>query len=131
MGLFGKNPEKLAQEEAAKAEADRLVALPVHDLAAEMMGAWGPDGPGKGESGKSLNILQVASWLMSSYPRGAQYCRPLLDPIREGFQALEHAELVQQRAQSAGGGRMYATRLGLKALAEGNVRDYLKQSTPA
>jgi hypothetical protein len=52
--------------------------------------------------------------------------------VREGFQALEHAELAQHRGQSGGSGeRMYATRLGLKALATGNVRDYLSQSTAA
>jgi hypothetical protein len=42
--LFGKN-EKAAEQETARTEAARLIALPVTELAGELMPAIGPDGP--------------------------------------------------------------------------------------
>ncbi len=121
--LFGNREEKRAQEAAAQAEADRLLALPLEDFAAEMLPAFGPDGPGKGE--KSLNILQIGSFLMRRHPRGASHIRPLLDPIRDAAQRLEHANLIRNQVLGTGGARLAVTQLGLEAIASGNPRRYL------
>ena len=43
--MFGNKGEKAAQDVAVSAEIERLISLPVADLAAEMMPAFGPDGP--------------------------------------------------------------------------------------
>jgi hypothetical protein len=51
----------------------------------------------------------------------------LLDPIREGLQALEHAELVQRISLGQGSSHVVATRFGETALAEGTVRQYLNR----
>jgi hypothetical protein len=125
--LFGNKEEKAAQDAAAKAEADRLMALPVADLAAEMMDAFGPSGPGRG-SRHEVNTLQVANWLMKAYPRGTKYLRDLEQPVREGVQALEHAGLVEWLGQQSAGGRLAATRLGEAKLADGSVRQQLSPS---
>jgi hypothetical protein len=45
VSLFGKSEEKAAQDEAAKAEAERLQSLSVPELAEALMPAFGPDGP--------------------------------------------------------------------------------------
>jgi hypothetical protein len=122
--LFGNKEDKVAQEAAAKAEAGRLGALSVAELAAEMMPAFGADGPGRG-SRHEVNVLQVANWLMSPYPRGTKFLGELEQPVREGIQALEHAGLVQRWGEPSAGGRLSATRLGEAALADGSVRQYL------
>jgi hypothetical protein len=41
MALFGNREEKRAKAAAAQAESERLVALPVRELAAEIMPAFG------------------------------------------------------------------------------------------
>jgi hypothetical protein len=122
--LFGKSEEKAAQEAAAEAEVERLNALPVATLAAEIMPAFGPDGP-RSAGGRGINILQVANWLIASYPRGTKYLQQLQTPVREGVQALEHAGLVQRWGPASAGSRLSATRLGETALAEGDVLRHL------
>ncbi|HUO71750.1 MAG TPA: hypothetical protein VMU39_13325 [Solirubrobacteraceae bacterium] len=121
--MFGNKEEKRAQDAAAEAEVERLTALPVEDLAAEILPAFGPDGPGKGE--RSINILQIASFMVRTFPRGASHIRPLLEPLREGVQRLEHSELVRTQLKSTGGGRTVITRRGLEAVASGKVREYV------
>jgi hypothetical protein len=125
--LFGNKEEKRAQDEAAQAEATRLVGLPLEDLAAEILPAFGPDGPGKAE--KSINVLQIGSFLMRDFPRGASHIRPILDPIREGVMRLEHSELVRTQVMSTGGGRLVVTRRGLEALASEDPRRYITAPT--
>ncbi len=125
--LFGNKEEKRAQDAAAEAEVQRLIGLPVEDLAAEILPAFGPDGPGKGE--KSINILQIASFMVRDFPRGASHIRPLLEPLREGVQRLEHCELVRTQVQSGAGGRTTITRRGLDAIASGNPRQYIATLT--
>jgi hypothetical protein len=121
--MFGNTEEKRAQEAAASAEAQRVIGLPIDQLAAEILPAFGPDGPGHGN--KSINILQVGIFLMQSFPRGNSQIKSLRDPIREGIQRLEHAELVRTELQSSGGGRIIITRAGLEALASGGVQTAL------
>lgn len=123
MALFGNKEEKVAQDQAAKAEADRLQALPATQLAEAVMPAFGPEGA---RPGNEINILQVMSWLMSSYPRGTKYLTQLRDPTWEAIQALENAGLVIQMGSGGQGGRLKATSLGETALAEGTVAENLK-----
>jgi hypothetical protein len=127
--LFGNREDKAAQDAAALAEIERLSSLPAADLAAEMMPAFGPDGPRV--PGGGLGILQVMTWLMSSYPRGNKGLSRLLPAAREGVQVLENAGLVQvlQRGSDGSVGRLTVTRLGEQALTEDSVHRYLNSST--
>ena len=123
--LFKKSEAKAAEEAAAKAEADRLGALAPPDMAVELMPAFGPDGPkGRGPSG-GINILQVGIALLEKIPHGTSFMRQLQEPIREGLQVLEHAELVLRTTRQSG--TWYnATRLGETALAEGTVQQSIQ-----
>ena len=123
MALFGNKEEKAAEEEAAKAEAQRLQSLTAVQFAEVLMPAFGPDGP---KPGSYLNQLQVASWLMSSFPRGTKYIKDLREPIMEGLQVLENGDLIVARTRGGAASLLKATRLGEEALAEGNVSKYLK-----
>jgi hypothetical protein len=129
MPLFGKSKEKGAQEDAARAEVERLNALPVEDLAREIMPAFGPDGP---RAGKEINALQISNWLMRSYGGGAKHLRELHTPVCEGVQALEHAGLVQvfsgERGSIANGAHAKATRLGETALANNELEQLIKEA---
>jgi hypothetical protein len=125
--LFGKSKEKVAQDDAARVEAERLKALSVEDLAQEVMPAFGPEGP---RAGKEINSLQISNWLMRSYPGGTTYVRDLHQAVCEGMQVLEHAGLVQvlagPRGSIATGAHVKATRLGDTALASGAVEQHIK-----
>jgi hypothetical protein len=127
--LFGNREDKAAQGAAALAEIEWLSSLPAADLAAEMMPAFGPDGPRV--PGGGLGILQVMTWLMSSYPRGNKGLSRLLPAACEGVQVLENAGLVQvlQRGSDGSVGRLTVTRLGERALTEDSVHRYLNSST--
>ncbi len=122
VALFGKSEEKVAQEEEAKAEAERLQSLTAVQFAEVLMPAFGPDGP---KPGGYLNQLQVGSWLMSSFPRGNKYLTDLRDPIMEGLQVLENADLIVGRTRGGAASLLKATRLGETALAEGTVAEKL------
>jgi hypothetical protein len=122
VSLFGKSEEKVAEEEAAKAEAERLQSLTAVQFAEVLMPAFGPDGP---KPGSYLNQLQVGSWLMSSFPRGTKYIKDLREPIMERLQVLENADLIVGRTRGGAASLLKATRLGEQALAEGNVSKYL------
>ncbi len=123
MALFGNKEEKAAEEQAAKAEAERLQSMSAVELAEVLMPAFGPDGP---KPGSYLNQLQVASWLMSSFPRGTKYLKDLREPIMEGLQDLENAGLIVGRTRGGAASLLKATRLGEDALAEGTVADHLR-----
>jgi hypothetical protein len=124
MGLFGNRGEKAAQEAAAQAETERLLALPVADLAAEIMPAFGPDGIQAG-SGHRQGPMEVTSWLLASFSKKVKYRQPILGPTIEALQALDNAGLLERR--SFGGGSTYhATRLGETALADGSVAAHLR-----
>jgi hypothetical protein len=123
VALFGNKEEKAAQEEAAKAEVERLQSLTAAQFAEVLMPAFGPDGP---KPGGYLNDLQVGSWLMSSFPRGTKFLTDLRNPMMEGLQVLENADLIVGRTRGGAASLLKATRLGEEALAQGNVSKYLK-----
>ncbi len=123
VALFGNKEEKAAQQAAAQAEAERLQSLSAADLAEVLMPAFGPDGP---KPDGYLNQLQVASWLMADFPGGTRYIKDLREPIMEGLEVLENANLIVGRSRGGAASLLKATRLGEEALAEGNVAKYLK-----
>jgi hypothetical protein len=129
MPLFGKKRDP-AQDEAERAEIERLTALPPADLAVEIMPAFGPEGP---RGGKEMSSLQIVIWLMRRHPRGTRNVDALHTAVREAMQVLEHAELIwklhSSRSAASGSDRWNATRLGEAALANGDVRQHIKDRT--
>jgi hypothetical protein len=123
VALFGNKEEKAAQEEAARAEVERLQSLSAVEFAETVMPVFGPDGP---KPGGYLNDLQVGSWLMSSFPRGTKFLTDLRNPMMEGLQVLENADLIVGRTRGGAASLLKATRLGEEALAAGTVANYLK-----
>jgi hypothetical protein len=119
--LFRNKNQKAEDESAAEAEGGRLASLTAAELAVEIMPAFGPDGPSRGEP-PELNFLQAANWLMRSHRGGTKYLRDLERPVGASIQALEVAGLVQHRGQS---NRLSPTPAGEAALAEGSVRQHL------
>ena len=124
MSLFGNKAEKRAKAAAAEAESERLTALPVRELAAEVMPAFGPDGI-NAKSGHRQGPIEVVSWLMPD--ASAKYRQPILGPVIEALGALEQAGLVTRRSFGSEGqaATYHAARLGETALAEGTVRQQL------
>ena len=106
MALFGNKQEKAAQEQVARAEVERLQSLTAAQFAEVLMPAFGPDGP---KPGGYLNQLQVGMWLMSSFPRGTKFLTELRDPIMEGLQVLENADLIVGRTQGGTASLLKAT----------------------
>lgn len=114
MGLFGNKDEKRAKEAAAQAESERLMALPVADLAAEIMPAFGPDGINAG-SGHRQGPMEVTEWLFASTSTKVRYRQPTLGPVIEGLQMLDNAGLLAQRnfgGSNSSASTYHATRLG-------------------
>jgi hypothetical protein len=108
---FGKQ-DHTADDDVARVNFERLMALSTTDLAAELMPAFGSDGP---KPGKDLNHLVLVSWLLGGY-RGAGGVSSRLQPDRaviEALQVLEHADLVTSRTTSPQ--RWNASRLGAAA----------------
>jgi hypothetical protein len=126
--LFRKRADTAAEEEAGEAELNRLATLSTDHLAAEIMPAFGPDGPG---GAHGINAVQVAQWLMASYARSPDL-KPLLLPIQNATQALQQAGLVEQKASGIGTGSTSAkaTDLGQQALADGIVHQLVERTGP-
>lgn len=122
--LLATNEERRARQLAAEAEATRLSALPVADLAAELMPAFGARGPGRGAR-REVNLLQLSNWLMRSFPGGAKYLRDLVRPTREAVHALESAGLIERLGQANIGQRFAATPLGETAIGDGSARQHI------
>ncbi len=128
MGLFGNREEKRARETAAQLESERLAALPVADLAAEIMPAFGPGGI-EARPGHQRGAMQVTEWLFASTSTKVKYRQPVLGPTIEGLQVLESAGLLSRRNFGGSGSSAStyeATRAGNEALADGSVRRRLE-----
>jgi hypothetical protein len=126
--LFGKSDQKAAEEEAGRAELERLLALSAKDLAVEILPAVGPGGI-RISTGGGYNTVQVTQWLMRNHKRRPNI-KPLIEPVREAIQVLENAGLVLRTTSGIGTGvsSVKATRLGEQVLSEGTVRQYLDGS---
>jgi len=123
MGLFGGGEDK----EAAQAESDRLRNLPLPELAAAIMPAFGPDGI-NAKSGHQQGPMEVVSWLMRGHSQKVRYRQPLLGPTIEALPLLERAGLVTRRTFGTSGSTYSATRLGETSLADGTVGEQLATS---
>jgi hypothetical protein len=127
---------------AEEAEFQRVMALPpAADLAADLMEAFGPDGP---KRGKPLTLYDLVDWMLGRYDFSSRRQRVLCStrlrrnssPIREALQVLEHAELVYLTIRTDSADNWRATSLGLADLASGKdaVRHRISQrsgSAPA
>jgi hypothetical protein len=139
MPLFGWSPEDDAAFEAVRPLIDWVRNAPPGDLAAELMGAFGPDGPGgEGHRVVSDGFLR---WLFREYPGQtennlkAAFVRGragqlLVAPLAEAVQLLDNAELVRDAFEGELVG-WHATRFGLATLAHGKdaVRQRIKDRT--
>jgi hypothetical protein len=128
MGLFGDKAQKQAKAAAAEADSERLGALPVEELAVEVMAAFGPNGI-DAKSGHRQGPFEVVSWLVPDLPMG--YRNTVLGPVTEALGVLEHANLLTSRSFGSQGrsSTYHASRLGETALAEGTVRQHLGGGT--
>ena len=125
MALFGKK-DHTAEDEAGRVRFDGLMALSPADLAAELMPAFGPDGPGHG---KNLSSVKLVQWLLRGVRGigGVSHPGVKLDAaVQEAMQVLEHSELVRAVQLRDMGRRWNATRSGEAALANGDVRQQIK-----
>jgi hypothetical protein len=131
----------MAEDDAARPLIDWANDAAPADLATELLAAFHPAGPpGDGANpGSSFSPFDLVKWLSRSYPNpgrcARQATRPLIGPIREAMQLLEHAELVYVRSMpdfdDASNVNWSATRLGLATLASGKaaVRQRIKDRT--
>jgi hypothetical protein len=127
MGLFGNKEAKRADQAAAQAESERLAALPVADLAAEVMPAFGLGGI-EAKSGHRQGAIEVTEWLFASTSTKARYRQPVLGPVIEALQLLDGAGLLGHRSfggSNSNASTYHATRLGEEALADGSVKQRL------
>lgn len=119
--LFRKNPEKQAQEAAAKAELDRLTALSPDALAAELLPALGSDELKKKVTG--VRIQEVCAAVLGGFTGSLSVNTGLLLlPAKEALQRLEHANLIMQMASGVDQSTKWRiTSTGEQALADGSV----------
>jgi hypothetical protein len=123
------------KEENAKlnAELDRISALPLPDLAAEVMTkGFGPDGPGAEGPAQIANIAGEFNPAQGSIGIDDQALIDMYVVVAEGVQFLEHACLL--RIEVAGSGGVYgmnvmATRLGRAALEQNKVEHVIGGGT--
>jgi hypothetical protein len=119
MGLFGGGDDKAA----ARAEAERLAALSLPDLATAVMPAVSPGGL-ETKSGHQQGAVEVAGWLLREHSKSLRVRQPVLGPTIEALGLLENAGLVTRRPFGRGS-TYHATRSGEAALADGTVREQL------
>jgi hypothetical protein len=149
MGMFGNKDEdkkyKLEQwQHAMRQEIARLDALPLADVAAEVMNrGFGPGGPGADDDaisagGRNVNAGPTAADIALRFvpDRGFTFPIPTAGELKlrrhlarlvaEGLQQLEHASLVRCQMHSEMGIFDWsATRHGRAALQRGNVQAIL------
>jgi hypothetical protein len=120
--LFRRNEEKAARKAAARTEIERLRAVPVADLAGDLLVALGPDGPTRGTS---IRVQQLCQYLLRDYPGAGQMdTLNLSAPVNKALDMLHDAGLVSPiSVQRTPVWRI--TPLGETSLAEGDVRDRL------
>jgi hypothetical protein len=121
--LFRRSEEKAARKAAAKVEIERLRALSVDDLAADLLPGLGPDGP---THGTSVWPQQLCQYLLRDYPgAGQMQTLDLLAPVNRALDLLHDAHLVSPLSiQRTPVWRI--TPVGERTLAEGTVREHLR-----
>lgn len=119
----------MADDDGAQSLIDWVNGLPVAELAAELMAAFAPPGPGRPVTG--LHVNHIGAWLFRGYHHPTRFAPDVAIPVREAVQLLEHAELVFIGITGSGNLEWTATRLGLATLADGKaaVRQRIKDRT--
>jgi hypothetical protein len=122
--LFRRNEEKAARKAAARVEIDRLRAVPVPDLAADVLVGLGPDGP---THGTSIRVQQLCQYLLRDFPGAGQMdTLDLSAPVNRALDMLDDAGLASPiSVQRTPVWRI--TPLGEETLTEGNVRERLRR----
>jgi hypothetical protein len=128
MGLFGNKEEKAAKEAAGAAEVERLEALSIDRLAAEVLPAFGAGGA-KGSDKLGAGPLQVLQWLLRDHPYHPDLKR-LLEMERAALEKMTAAGLLTRRVSGVGSGAQTfkLSPFGEQALAEGATEQRLAAS---
>jgi hypothetical protein len=126
-GVRGRKAAKAARRAAANAEIERLCALPVPELAAEILPAWTWDGM------RTTNhaARDAAQWIMARFPRYPKGQEALVPAVQEAIQALEHAGLLIRHVGFNAQISVDLTRQGWAAVVEDTAREYLPKDAPA
>lgn len=121
--LFHRNEEKAARKAAANQEIERLRAVPVDDLATELLSALGPEGP---THGTSIRVQQLCEYLLRDHPgAGRMDTLNLSAPVNRALERLEGIGLVSPISVTRTP-VWRITPLGESTLAEGDVRQRLR-----
>ncbi len=127
MPLFGGKRE--AENEKLRAELERISALPLQQLAAEVMvKGFGPGGPADGSFAAPGTIAGAFNPAEGSFGIDNQALLDMGEVVVEALQVLEHACLVRMTVDGSGGVyHVYfgATRYGKAALAQNAVEHVL------
>jgi hypothetical protein len=127
MPLFGGKHD--AENEKLSAELARIEALPLKELAGEVLTrGFGPGGPAAAAPGAPQHIAGAFNPAEGSFGIDDQALRDMFVVVSEGLQVLEHAGLV--RCMIGGSGGVYdqfytLTRLGEATLQQGTVEQAL------
>jgi len=129
--MFGRGDKHAAEQAEAAAEVERLCALSAPELGAELIVAFGPDGP-RSKGGLGVPAVQLVQWLMASHPYHPSLT-PLANQVLVAMQALQNAGLVSGRTPATGSGAHYysLTPLGEAARADGSFLSQLGLATDA
>ncbi|WP_139800333.1 hypothetical protein [Mycobacterium kansasii] len=119
------------EPDAAQPMVDWINGAPPAELAAELMAAFDPKMSG---STPALALSEFSDWMFRGFPRRSGLivpARPVLEPMLEAVQLLEHSELICVRWIINNEFRWSAPRRGLATLAEGKaaVRQRIKDRT--
>jgi hypothetical protein len=134
MPLFGAGKREV-ENDKLRGELDRISALPLQQLASEVMTmGFGPDGPAAEAPAKPETIAAAFNPAEGSFGIDGDALRDMyVVVVVEGLQVLEHACLIRLIVDGSGGiYNMYytATRYG-KATLEQNAVDRVLGGVPA
>jgi hypothetical protein len=129
---------KEAANAAFRAEVERLEALPMTQLAAEVMvKGFGPGGylpdfvRREPYAVAAAHVRNIAKMLELEGASDADLYKRLSEVVGEGLQVLEHESLIWARSTAEGFGVGYApTRRGRAALEAGAVEQALRGRAP-
>jgi hypothetical protein len=124
MAPFGRKRDSTGAEQAAQATFDWAQSVSPADVAAQLMGAFGPEGR------QIIDTVRLAHWLLFGtfdlHPSGGLITETAC-VVEEAAQLLEHAELLRH----VGDNCWRVNRLGMAALSQGTaaVRQRIKDRT--
>jgi hypothetical protein len=128
--VFGGGKEKKERDERAQAELDRLLALAPDELAVEVLPALASEKLYHRVG--AVSVQDIRKQVMADFPSSFKVnSGPLLIPVREALQRLEHDNLVLQMASSNvdASTRWRITPAGKEAVEAGDVAARLSAGT--